>query len=134
LSAGYLWARIHLRVPTTAGRLALAVYPRGPEQYEVFVNGSPLASTPGMATRTPRYGSSFPVALARAGDTSWPFASIAANSPFLFFPFFPFHASASAPSPPFRPPPSSITSAPSTTSSSRATSASAYICHSPSPP
>jgi hypothetical protein len=66
--SGYLWARIHLRVPTTAGPLALAVYPSDTAQYEVFVDGSPTASTPGMATRTLRYGSSFPVELPPAGD------------------------------------------------------------------
>lgn len=68
LPPGYLWTRIHLHVPTAAGRPALAVYPTYSQQYEIFVNGSPIASTPGMATRTIRYGSSFPVALAPSVD------------------------------------------------------------------
>jgi hypothetical protein len=68
IPGGYLWARIHLRVPTTAGPLALAVYPFYWEQYQIFVNGSPVASTPGMATRTIRIGSAFPIALPRSED------------------------------------------------------------------
>ena len=68
MPGGYLWARIHLRVPTAAGPLAIALYPNYFEQYEVFVNGSPVASTPGMATRTVRIGSAFPIALPRSED------------------------------------------------------------------
>jgi phosphoserine phosphatase RsbU/P len=68
LPAGYLWTRIHLHVPTTAGPLALAVYPSSGQQYEIFVNGSSIASTPGMATRTLRVVPSFPVALPPSGD------------------------------------------------------------------
>ena len=68
LPGGYLWARIHLRVPTTSGPLALAIYPFYWEQYEVFVNGSPVASTPGMATRTIRIGFPFPIVLPRSED------------------------------------------------------------------
>jgi len=68
LPAGYLWTRIHLHVPTAAGPLALAVYPYFSVQYEIFVNGSRIASTPGMATRTLRLVPSFPVALPPSGD------------------------------------------------------------------
>jgi hypothetical protein len=68
ITGGYLWARMHLRVPSTGGPFALAVYPAPSVQYEVFVNGSPIASTPGMATRTPRADSPFPVALPPSGD------------------------------------------------------------------
>ncbi|HKF47701.1 MAG TPA: SpoIIE family protein phosphatase [Terracidiphilus sp.] len=64
---GYLWARIHIRVPS-ASRLALAVRPAQTVQYEVFVNGSPIASTPGMASRTPRTDWPFAVALPQSGD------------------------------------------------------------------
>jgi hypothetical protein len=65
---GYLWARIHLRVPAAAGRLALAVYPVSSAQYEVFVNGSPIASTPGMAIRKPRHDWPFAAALPPSED------------------------------------------------------------------
>jgi hypothetical protein len=68
ITGRYLWTRIHLRVPTAAGRLALALYTRGADQYEIFVNGLPVGSTPGMATRTPRFGPAVPVALPPAGD------------------------------------------------------------------
>jgi hypothetical protein len=69
LPAGYFWTRIHLRVPTTAGRLAIAVFPYYVAiQNEIFVNGSTIASTPGMATRTLRYGRPSPVALPQTGD------------------------------------------------------------------
>ena len=68
LPAGYLWARIHLHVPTTAGHLALVVYPNFADQNEIFVNGSPIGSTPGMATRTLRFSAPSPVALPSSGD------------------------------------------------------------------
>jgi hypothetical protein len=65
---GYVWARIHLHVPANAGRLALALYLRNGTQYTLFVNGSPLSSTPGMATRTRRFSSPSPVALPATWD------------------------------------------------------------------
>jgi hypothetical protein len=68
VNGDYLWARIHIRVPITPGRLALAVYPAQTVQYEVFVNGSPIGSTPGMATRKPRTDWPFAVALPQSGD------------------------------------------------------------------
>jgi hypothetical protein len=68
VSGDYLWARIHIRVPITPSRLALVVYPAQTVQYEVFVNGSPIASTPGMATRTSRTDWPFAVALPQSGD------------------------------------------------------------------
>jgi hypothetical protein len=67
ITGGYFWARIHLRVPA-AGRLGIAVYPALTIQYELFANGSPIASTPGMATRKPRADSPFSVALPPSGD------------------------------------------------------------------
>jgi Stage II sporulation protein E (SpoIIE) len=65
---GYVWVRIHLHVPAVAGRMALAVYPHSNAQYEIFVNGSPIGSTPGMATRTFRFDGPSAVALTRSGD------------------------------------------------------------------
>jgi phosphoserine phosphatase RsbU/P len=67
LRGGYLWTRIHLHIRNDAGSLGLAVYPSF-QQYEIFASGSRIASSPGMATRTLRYGQSFPVALPPSGD------------------------------------------------------------------
>jgi hypothetical protein len=67
LPTGYLWARIHLHVPTAAGPLALVINRLG-YQYEVFANGSRIASTPGMAARTRRLGWGPPIALPPSGD------------------------------------------------------------------
>ena len=64
----FIWVRIHLRLPTAAGPLALAVYPDWMEQYEVFVNGSRIASTQRMANPTLGYEPPFPVALPQSGD------------------------------------------------------------------
>jgi hypothetical protein len=66
LPAPYIWTRIHLQVPTASGRLALSLYHACP--YEIFVNGSSIASTPGVAARTFRHNASFPVALPSSGD------------------------------------------------------------------
>jgi hypothetical protein len=66
LPAPCIWTRIHLQVPTASGRLALSLYHACP--YEIFVNGSSIASTPGLAARTSRNNGSFPVVLPSSGD------------------------------------------------------------------
>jgi Stage II sporulation protein E (SpoIIE) len=90
VTGSYVWARIHLRIPQAVGPLALAVYCPRNDQYEIFANGSRIGASRGMATRTVRHGSSFPVALPQSGDIVlairfyWPWAK---GSGFPMLPF-----------------------------------------------